>query len=172
MIVRAHKKEEIEEEAEAERARQRPHIGHVILVGYGRVGKMIAERLSERNAHFVVLETDPERAEEAAEAGHSVVRGSALEDRYLMAAGICEARRLLIAVPEGFEGGAIHEHARRLNPDLQVIARAHSDAEVAHLEGIGVPHVVMGERELAARMLQLSGAGWTAVSVNDVLLWS
>ena len=159
MIVRAHKKEEIEEEAEAERARQRPHIGHVILVGYGRVGKMIAERLSERNAHFVVLETDPERAEEAAEAGHSVVRGSALEDRYLMAAGICEARRLLIAVPEGFEGGAIHEHARRLNPDLQVIARAHSDAEVAHLEGIGVPHVVMGERELAARMLQLSGAG-------------
>ncbi|WP_449471396.1 YbaL family putative K(+) efflux transporter [Sphingobium chungangianum] len=159
MIVRAHKKEEIEEEAEAEKARQRPHIGHVILVGYGRVGKMIAERLSERNAHFVVLETDPERAEEAAEAGHPVVRGSALEDRYLMAAGICEARRLLIAVPEGFEGGAIHEHARHLNPNLQVIARAHSDAEVAHLEGIGVPHVVMGERELAARMLQLSGAG-------------
>ena len=159
MIVRAHKKEEIEEEAEAEGARQRPHIGHVILVGYGRVGKMIAERLSERNAHFVVMETDPERAEEAEEAGHPVVRGSALEDRYLMAAGICEARRLLIAVPEGFEGGAIHEHARHLNPNLQVIARAHSDAEVAHLEGIGVPHVVMGERELAARMLQLSGAG-------------
>ena len=159
MIVRAHKKEEIEEEAEAEKARQRPHIGHVILVGYGRVGKMIAERLSERNAHFVVLETDPERAEEASEAGHPVVRGSALEDRYLMAAGICEARRLLIAVPEGFEGGAIHEHARHLNPNLQVVARAHSDAEVAHLEGIGVPHVVMGERELAARMLQLSGAG-------------
>ena len=159
MIVRGHKKEEIEEEEEAEKARQRPHIGHVILVGYGRVGKLIAERLAERKAHFVVLEADAERAEEAEEAGHPVVRGSALEDRHLMAAGICEARRLLIAVPEGFEGGAIHEHARHLNPKLQVIARAHSDAEVAHLEGMGVPHVVMGERELAARMLQLSGAG-------------
>ncbi|HWV13061.1 MAG TPA: YbaL family putative K(+) efflux transporter [Sphingobium sp.] len=159
MIVRGHKKEEIEEEEEAEKARQRPHIGHVILVGYGRVGKLIAERLAERKAHFVVLEADAERAEEAEEAGHSVVRGSALEDRHLLAAGICEARRLLIAVPEGFEGGAIHEHARHLNPKLQVIARAHSDAEVAHLEGMGVPHVVMGERELAARMLQLSGAG-------------
>ena len=159
MIVRGHKKEEIEEEEEAEKARQRPHIGHVILVGYGRVGKMIAQRLAERNAHFVVLEADAEKAEEAEEAGHSVVRGSALEDRHLLAAGICEARRLLIAVPEGFEGGAIHEHARHLNPNLQVIARAHSDAEVAHLEGMGVPHVVMGERELAARMLQLSGAG-------------
>ena len=159
MIVRGHKKEEIEEEEEAEKARQRPHIGHVILVGYGRVGKLIAERLAERKAHFVILEADAERAEEAEEAGHPVVRGSALEDRHLLAAGICEARRLLIAVPEGFEGGAIHEHARHLNPKLQVIARAHSDAEVAHLEGMGVPHVVMGERELAARMLQLSGAG-------------
>jgi CPA2 family monovalent cation:H+ antiporter-2 len=159
MIVRGQNKEEIEEQQEAEKAHQRPQIGHVILVGYGRVGKLIAERLAERKAHFVVLEADAERAEEAEEAGHPVVRGSALEDRHLMAAGICEARRLLIAVPEGFEGGAIHEHARHLNSQLQVIARAHSDAEVAHLERIGVPHVVMGERELAARMLQLSGAG-------------
>jgi CPA2 family monovalent cation:H+ antiporter-2 len=159
MIVRGQNKEEIEEQQEAEKAHQRPQIGHVILVGYGRVGKLIAERLAERKAHFVVLEADAERAEEAEEAGHPVVRGSALEDRHLMAAGICEARRLLIAVPEGFEGGAIHEHARHLNSQLQVIARAHSDAEVAHLERIGVPHVVMGERELAGRMLQLSGAG-------------
>jgi CPA2 family monovalent cation:H+ antiporter-2 len=107
----------------------------------------------------VILEADPDRAEEAEEQGMVVVRGSALEDRHLVAAGICEARRLLIAVPEGFEGGAIHEHARHLNPNLQVIARAHSDAEVAHLEGLGVPHIVMGERELAARMLALCGAG-------------
>jgi len=159
LIVRDHKKEEIEEEEKAERARQAPRIGHVILVGYGRVGKLIATRLVERQVRFVVIESDGDRAEEAEEAGLSVVRGSALDDRHLQAAGICEARRMLIAVPEGFEGGAIHEHARHLNPDLQVIARAHSDAEVSHLERLGVPHVVMGERELAARMLSLCGAG-------------
>ncbi|EQB06365.1 YbaL family putative K(+) efflux transporter [Sphingobium indicum] len=159
LIVRGHKQEEVEEEAEAQKARAKPRIGHVILVGYGRVGKLIADRLAEKGAHLVVIETDSDRAEEAEEAGLTVVRGSALEDRHLRAAGISEARRLLIAVPEGFEGGAIHEHARHLNPDLQVIARAHSDAEVRHLEGLGVPHVVMGERELAARMLALCGAG-------------
>ena len=167
LIVRGHKQEEVEEEAQAERAKAKasigprigPSIGHVILVGYGRVGKLIADRLAEKGAHFVVVEADADRAEEAEEAGLTVVRGSALEDRHLRAAGIIEARRLLIAVPEGFEGGAIHEHARHLNPDLQVIARAHSDAEVKHLEGLGVPHVVMGERELAARMLSLCGAG-------------
>ena len=157
MIVRGHKKEEIEEEREAEKAREQPRIGHVILIGYGRVGRLIAARLAERQVHFVVVEADPDRAEEAEEAGLSVVRGSALEDRHLLAAGIGDARRLLIAVPEGFEGGAIHEHARHLNPDLQVIARAHSEAEVAHLEGLGVPHVVMGERELASRMLAFCG---------------
>ncbi|WP_176590245.1 YbaL family putative K(+) efflux transporter [Sphingobium sp. EM0848] len=151
-VVRGHKPEE------EEKAPEKPLMGHVILVGYGRVGKLIATRLAERNVHFVLMEGDADRAEEAEEAGFSVVRGSALEDRHLLAAGINEARRLLIAVPEGFEGGAIHDHARRLNPDLQVIARAHSDAEVAHLEGLGVPHVVMGERELAARMLALCGA--------------
>jgi monovalent cation:H+ antiporter-2, CPA2 family len=161
LIVRGHKQEEVEEEAQAEKAKASiaPGIGHVILVGYGRVGKLIADRLAEKGVHFVVVEADAERAEEAEEAGLTVVRGSALEDRHLRAAGIIEARRLLIAVPEGFEGGAIHEHARHLNPDLQVIARAHSDAEVKHLEGLGVPHVVMGERELAARMLSLCGAG-------------
>ena len=167
LIVRGHKQEEVEEEAQAEKAKAKasigprigPSIGHVILVGYGRVGKLIADRLAEKGAHFVVVEADADRAEEAEEAGLTVVRGSALEDRHLRAAGIIEARRLLIAVPEGFEGGAIHEHARHLNPDLQVIARAHSDAEVKHLEGLGVPHVVMGERELAARMLSLCGAG-------------
>ena len=157
LVVRDRKEEEREENEEP--TPETPRMGHVILVGYGRVGKLIASRLAERNVHFVVMEGDADRAEEAEEAGLSVVRGSALEDRHLKAAGITEARRLLIAVPEGFEGGAIHEHARHLNPDLQVIARAHSDAEVAHLEGLGVPHIVMGERELASRMLALCGAG-------------
>ncbi|WP_176596241.1 MULTISPECIES: YbaL family putative K(+) efflux transporter [Sphingobium] len=157
LIVHSHKPEEDEEEAE--KAPPKPLIGHVILVGYGRVGKLIATRLAERQVHFVVVEGNADRAAEAEEAGLSVVRGSALEDRHLLAAGLCEARRLLIAVPEGFEGGAIHGHARYLNPNIQVIARAHSDAEVAHLEGLGVPHIVMGERELAAKMLALCGAG-------------
>ena len=155
MIVRKH--ERADDEGEARKAPEQPRIGHVILVGYGRVGKLIAARLHQRSVHFVIVEGDAERVEEAQEAGLSVVKGNALEDKHLLAAGICEARHLLIAVPEGFEGGAIHEHARHLNDKLQVIARAHSDAEVAHLEGLGVPHVVMGERELAARMLTLCG---------------
>lgn len=156
MIVRDHRKDEDEPSAADRQVAQ--NMGHTILVGYGRVGKLIAARLAEKSVHFVVMEDDKEKAEEAGEAGHVVVRGNAMEDRHLRAANIGEARNMLIAVPEGFEGGAIHEHARHLNPTLTVIARAHSDAEVAHLESLGVPYIVMGERELAARMLTLCGA--------------
>lgn len=158
LAVRGRKQEEIVAEA-ARVAAARPAIGHIILVGYGRVGKLIADRLAERQMPFTVIEDDAEKVEEAKEAGLSVVRGNALEDKSLRSAGITEAHHLLIAVPEGFEGGAIHEHARHLNPQLEVIARAHSDAEVAHLEALGVRHIVMGERELAGRMLTLCGAG-------------
>ncbi|CCW20314.1 putative Glutathione-regulated potassium-efflux system protein KefB [Sphingobium indicum BiD32] len=158
LAVRGRKQEEVDAEA-ARVAAALPPMGHVVLVGYGRVGKLIATRLTQRAVPFVVIEGDGEKAEEAQAAGLSVVRGNALEDRHLIAAGVKEARHLLIAVPEGFEGGAIHEHAFRLNPQLAVIARAHSDAEVDYLEKLGVPHVVMGERELARRMLSLCGVG-------------
>ena len=156
LIVRAHRQNE-EEPSETDRQVAQA-MGHMIVVGYGRVGKLIAAHLATRGVQFVVIEDDSEKAGEAAEDGHDVIRGNALDDRYLIAAGIAEARHMLIAVPEGFEGGAIHEHARHLNPTLNVIARAHSDAEVAHLESLGVGHIVMGERELAARMLTLCGA--------------
>ncbi len=158
-IVRNHRREDDEETAVAKAGvAEAAPAGHVVLVGYGRVGKLIAARLTEKAVPLVVVEGDADKAEEAEQAGLSVVRGSALADRHLIAAGIADARHLLIAVPEGYEGGAIHEHARRLNPALQVVARAHSDAEVAHLERLGVPHVVMGERELAGRMLSLCAA--------------
>jgi CPA2 family monovalent cation:H+ antiporter-2 len=61
----------------------------------------------------------------------------------------------LIAIPEGFEAGAIAERARKLCPAIPITARAHSDAEVTHLERIGVNEVVLGEREIADTMLRL-----------------
>lgn len=157
LIVRGHRQEE--EVASTADAAVAKTMGHMILVGYGRVGKLIAAQLAAKGVDFVIIEDDRDKSQEAGEAGHIVVRGNALDDRHLRAANIGAARTMLIAVPEGFEGGAIHDHARHLNPDIIVIARAHSDAEVAHLESRAVPHIVMGERELAARMLALSGAG-------------
>ena len=129
---------------------------HVVLVGYGRVGQLLAKALRERNRPLVVIEGDNDKAALAAKDGHEVVHGNALDKRMLLAAGIERATSLLIAIPEGFDGGAIAEKARGLKPDIRIVARAHSDGEVEHLIKLGVADVVMGERELALRMMDLA----------------
>lgn len=129
--------------------------GHVILVGYGRVGQLIARELKNRGRPFIVIEDQPDMARQAEADGMEILNGDALDPRTLEAAGITQAGKLLIAIPEGFEAGAIFAHACELNPEIRVIARAHSDAEVEHLERLGASEVVMGEREIAMRMSSL-----------------
>lgn len=131
-------------------------LGHVVLIGYGRVGRLIADALVRRGRAVIVIEDQPDIAQEADAAGLEVIRGNAANPASLKAARIHLASKMLIAIPEGFEAGAIHEHARALNPGIRVIARAHSDAEVEHLERLGVSEIVMGEREIANRMLVLA----------------
>ena len=130
--------------------------GHVILIGYGRVGGLIAKELKSRGQPFVVIEDQTDMARQAEADGMKVIMANALEAHTLEAAGIRGASILLVAIPEGFEAGAVFERAREVNPKLRVIARAHSDAEVEHLERLGAVDVVMGEREIAAKMLAIS----------------
>ncbi|MET3712784.1 CPA2 family monovalent cation:H+ antiporter-2 [Sphingomonas trueperi] len=130
--------------------------GHVILIGYGRVGKMIAEDLQQHGKAFALIEDQNDMAEQARKAGITVVAGNAVDVRTLVAAQIGQASKLLIAIPAGFEGGAILQHARQLAPGVPVVVRAHSADEVAHLEGLGADEVVMGEREIANRMIELA----------------
>ncbi|MBO9580679.1 MAG: Kef family K(+) transporter [Sphingobium sp.] len=126
---------------------------HVVLVGYGRVGKMLAAALRQRQEPLIVVENDAERVRDAERAGFEVVRGNAVERGTLEAAGMARATSLLIAIPEGFEGGVIAEKARQINATARLVVRAHSDGEVDYLAGLGVKDVVMGERELARCML-------------------
>ena len=141
---------------------------HIILIGYGRVGSLIAAELKKRGRPFVVIEDQADMARQAEFDEMHVLPGNALDQPTLQAAGIEEASTLLIAIPEGFEAGAIFQRAKELNPDLRVIARAHSDAEVQHLERLGVPDIVMGEREIATRMLVLSADSSRASTVRPV----
>jgi monovalent cation:H+ antiporter-2, CPA2 family len=147
-------------EAEAEyRAveviKQRRREDHVILIGYGRVGRLIAFEMAKRGQAFVIIEDQADVAGRAREESMEVVLGNAAQEPVLHAAGIDRASKLLIAIPEGFEGGVIAERARALNANLSIIARAHSEAEVEHLSRLGANHVVMGEREIALRMQSL-----------------
>jgi monovalent cation:H+ antiporter-2, CPA2 family len=128
----------------------------ILLIGFGRVGRLVGKGLADRGKTFVVIEEQRDIAQEARQFGALVLEANAINPGILEAAGIAQASMLMIAIPEGFEAGQIAERARKLNPDLRILARAHSDAEVDHLARLGVGHVIMGEREIAAKMLELA----------------
>lgn len=143
-------------DARLEEERERRREDHVILVGYGRVGCRIASGLRAEGRALVVIEDQADIARRAQDDALEVVIGNAADPRTLEAAGVPRATKLLIAIPEGFEGGVIAERAKKLNPAIEIIARAHSDEEVAHLTRLGAGRVVMGEQEIATRMLGLA----------------
>lgn len=103
----------------------------------------------------MVIEDNPDKLAKAQADGLATVRGDAVDNGILEKAGIGRASALILAIPEGYEAGAIHQRARSLNPDLKVIARAHSEDEYAHLTRLGVRHIVRAEQETARRMVDL-----------------
>src|SRR3546814_20937526 len=98
--------------------------GHVILIGYGRVGSLIAAELQKRGQSFVVIEYQANMARRAENDYIRVLPGNAHEQRKLETAGSTEASTLLTAIPEGFEAGAIFQRAQERRPKLRVIGRA------------------------------------------------
>lgn len=161
---RISREQEIEDRAAAEASqaeeqqREEQRTQHAVLIGYGRVGRLVAAGTKQAGKALVVVEEEPDLAKMARDDGLQVVIGNAADRYSLIEAGIEQADRLIIAIPEGFEGGAIAERARQMNPDLTIYARAHSDDEVEHLGRLGVDHIVMGEREIAHRLLTLMSA--------------
>ena len=124
--------------------------GHAVLVGYGRVGRLIADGIKGSMPLLVIEEgavCDP---------GIAHIRGNAAKDDVLAAANLPVAKLLFVAIPEAFEAGQIVQQARRANPGLPIVARAHFDAEVEHLLSHGASLVIMGEREIAQAMLDFA----------------
>ena len=125
-----------------------------MLIGYGRVGSLVGRALAQSGAKMVVIETDDEIIEKARLDGAEVISGNAAERAVLIAANLAEARRLFVTIPEPFESGQVVEQARSANRSLDILARAHSDAAVDHLHKLGANLVVLGEAEIADRMVE------------------
>jgi CPA2 family monovalent cation:H+ antiporter-2 len=128
--------------------------GHDVLIGYGRVGSLVGRALAQSGAKMVVIETDDEIIQKARLDGAEVISGNAAEAAILEAANIADARRLFVTIPEPFEAGQAVKQARSANRSLDIVARAHSDAAVDHLHKLGADLVVLGEAEIADRMVE------------------
>jgi CPA2 family monovalent cation:H+ antiporter-2 len=126
---------------------------HVVLVGHGRVGSFITSALEGTKTPLFVIEDNDDAVAELKQRGLEALAGNAANPALLPAANLAEARCLLVAIPDAFEGGQVVQQARAINPDLPIIARAHSEEEIEHLKRHGATLVVMGEHEIAKAML-------------------
>jgi len=126
----------------------------VVLVGYGRVGRRIAEALTLRGIPFVVAEQNREMVDQLRKEGIPAVAGNAGEPAVLIQAHIARARMLVIATPDTFHVRAMVETARALNPDIKTVVRTHSDEEAELLQQEKVGKIFIGEHELANGMTE------------------
>jgi CPA2 family monovalent cation:H+ antiporter-2 len=125
---------------------------HVVLVGYGRVGRLISDALVERGLAFVVAEQNRELVEGLRKRGIHAVAGDAAEPAVLIQAHIARAAMLVIAVPDTLRARRMIETARILNPPVEIIVRTHNEEEATLLRRESGGAVFLGEHELARSM--------------------
>ncbi|HUF83472.1 MAG TPA: potassium channel protein [Acidimicrobiia bacterium] len=128
---------------------------HVIVCGWGRVGRAITRELAAMDAETVVVDNDPERL---GDVPHTVLLGDATDDEVLERAGVRRARALVAALSTDAGNLFVTVSARALRPDLFIVARVRVEDNEEKLRRAGADRVVnpqsIGGARMAAFVLQ------------------
>jgi CPA2 family monovalent cation:H+ antiporter-2 len=122
-----------------------PLSGHVVVIGYGRVGQHIVNVLGQLNVPHLVVDSDAERVEELNARGVPTLFGDAANSEVLSHAGLERARLLVVTIPEEVATEVIVGAARDQAPDLPIIARAATAQGIKRLAGRGAQQVIHPE---------------------------
>ena len=128
---------------------------HVILCGYGRMGRHIASDLAEAKVPFIVLESDPESAPSLEEHGYLYIIGDASSDELLKAAGVERARGLIAVVSSDAENVYTTLTAKSINPEITIVARALTDESAPKLRTAGADRAIKPYELVGRRIAQL-----------------
>jgi CPA2 family monovalent cation:H+ antiporter-2 len=120
---------------------------HVVIIGYGRVGKHIVSLLGEMGVPHLVVESDAQRGEELSRMGIPTLYGDAANSEVLTHAGLTHARALVVAGPDEDASALVVTAARDIAPDLPIIARASSVDGTKRLAELGAQDVIHPELE-------------------------
>ncbi|MNZ49363.1 Inner membrane protein YbaL [compost metagenome] len=126
--------------------------GQVVVVGYGRVGRRIADALAERRIPVLVVEQNRERVEQVRRLGIPAVSGDSADPATLIQAHIADAAMLVIATPDPLNVLRMAETARALNPAIEMVIRTHSAEAVEIFRKAQLGTVFFDEEELARGM--------------------
>jgi len=141
---------------------------HVVVLGGGRVGLLVARAVRTRGFGCIVVDRDRRRLEDATRLGAQVVYGDAASRAILERVGLPEARLLVVALADPFAARLAAERALHINPNLEVAARARGGRDRTTLRSVGVrrladPEVEAGV-ELARHTLQRMGVSGTELA--------
>ena len=145
---------------------------HVVLVGHGRVGSVLAGLLRARGTPFVVLEQDQVTADALRHAGVLALAGEGASTALLDRARVDTAKLLLVTSPDPIAARTAVEHATKVNPTIEAVCRVHFDAQRDILHAFPRTQCVHGEHELAYAMarLMLKRFGLSAMESEAVVI--
>jgi CPA2 family monovalent cation:H+ antiporter-2 len=129
-----------------------PIRGHAVICGWGRVGRTVARALDDRGFGYVVVEEHRRTVEALRARGIQALYGDIADAELLDHAGLARARVLVFAAYDPPAAEFAVEHARRVNPRIEVVARVETPEEAKRLLDRGASQTVEGERELGVQM--------------------
>ncbi len=144
---------------------------HVIICGYGRTGKEIAEQLKSEKISTIIIEIDSSRKAEAEEKGFNVLLADATMDETLLIAGIGNCRSLVVTLPSDAANLYVVLSAKALNANCRLIARAANEEAANKLKLAGADAVV-SPYVAAGRTMAASALRPIAVDFIDLLAGS
>jgi CPA2 family monovalent cation:H+ antiporter-2 len=127
---------------------------HVIIAGFGAIGRSVARLLEGRGIPWVAIEGDYQRARTAIAGGAPVIYGDVGNPTVLDAAAVDTAGTLVLALPDALATRQAVVYALGRNQRLHIVARAHSSTEEAELRRLGVERVITAERQLGNELVR------------------
>ncbi len=140
---------------------------HAIVIGFGRVGRVVAAMLDEHHVAYTAVDDNPRSVIDARDSGKSVYFGDATNPEFLKLCGVAQASGIIITIHSRELIDAIVQEVRLLRPDIAIIARARDAAHAHHLYAIGVTDAVP---ETIEASLQLSEAALVGLGIPTGLV--
>lgn len=148
-----------------------PYKKHVVICGYGRVGRELSEAVRRRNFEVVIIEHDLRRAAEATARGMLVFTGDATREIVLKQARVDQAKVLAVTTPDLPTAEAITREGRRLNKELEIVTRSSDVRAVQALRRAGAGNVVQPEIEAGLEFIRrtLRAYGVSGVELQSLI---
>jgi CPA2 family monovalent cation:H+ antiporter-2 len=121
----------------------------VVVLGAGRIGRVVIKAVRRRGFRCVVVDRDPRRLEDIAELGAVTVFGDAANPEILRRLGLDRAQIMVVAIGDPLTERLATERALRINPRLSIAARARGLREIEALRRLGANRVADPEAEAA-----------------------